>query len=270
MRHRVEKLAVGNEPILSTRPRLMLVLGGGLLATARDYRFRLPTGSALVLDGGEPFLLRADGGLPLALLSFEPDSRCLLRPASRPASDPARSQLLPMVHEPQSQVADLLCRLAETLQRTGTDQLYGLRPAQSWLDALLAAQLEYQPLIDRCHGRTPERRRDLFVRLARVRTMLSSGDGGDADVGQLARAARLSPSHFVRLFHKVFGEPPHSFRLRRRMEHARALLCSSDLSVQAVMAQTGFDNHSCFARAFRRHFGCSASALRAQRQVGAA
>lgn len=269
-RHRIERIILADNPLSVCQPRLLLVVAGELVARARDYGFSVPPGHALAMDGREPFLLRAADQREVVLLSFDPDPRSLQLPAHHLRGGPERSRLLPMVHDGESGVAVLMRRLEDAMRRTGAAMLEGPRPAQFWLDSMVAAQAEYQPLIDRCHGRTPERRRDLFVRLARVRAMLSMGDGGDADIEQLAGMARLSASHFVRLFHKVFGEPPHSFRLRRRMEYAYRLVSGTDLTVQEVMAHVGFDNHSCFARAFRRHFGCSASVVREQRQIVAA
>ncbi|MEZ5484236.1 MAG: helix-turn-helix transcriptional regulator [Lysobacteraceae bacterium] len=267
LRHCIERLILGADPVPVNQPRLLLVVHGELLARARDYRFQVSPGHVLVLDGREPFLLQGAADHEVEVVGFYPDPRGLRLPAEHVDNAPACSLLLPMVHDRRSAVAGLMLRLEETLRRTDAQRLEGPRPAQFWLDSILAAQAEYQPLVDRCHGRTPERRRDLFVRLARVRAMLSMGDGGDDDIERLAVAARLSPSHFVRLFHKVFGEPPHSFRLRCRMEQAHRLVCNTALSVQEVMARVGFDNHSCFARAFRRHFGCSASAIREQREM---
>ena len=267
--HRVERLTVGHEPIPADSPRLILVIGGELLARARDYSFRVSSGRVLVLDGREPFLLQSAGETGAQLLSFVPDPRSLQICVEPTRSLLGRCRLLPMVHDRESAVAGLMSGLEDAMRRTGAGKLEGPNPAQFWLDSILTAQAEYEPLIERCHGRTPERRRDLFVRLARVRTMLATGDGGDADVEQLAGMARLSASHFVRLFHKVFGEPPQSFRLRRRMERAHRLISDTGLSVQEVMDRVGFDNHSCFARAFRRHFGCSASAVRERQQAAA-
>ena len=153
-----------------------------------------------------------------------------------------------------------LRRLADTLARAGMRRLQG-ETLQAWVDAVQDAQRDCDEAIERCHGRTPQRRRELFVRLARARALLAAPEAG-IDVAHCARAARLSTSHFVRLFHKVFGEAPHQYRSRERMQRARRLLVDTDLPVREVMRRVGFESPPIFARAFRRHFGASATALR--------
>lgn len=272
--HRIRVLGMEGLALeAGAQPALVLVLEGEVSLFAHDYSLRLQPGSVLACDGREPVTLRPEPLARAELLCFWPDPTTLIAPWE---GGPERSLLLPMVHEPDSDIAVLMQRLADTLARTGTRSLDGTRPAQFWLNAMLSAQEGYTGAISRCHGRTHSRRRDLFVRLARARALLAAGEGvapaedQGADIGRLAQVARLSTSHFVRLFHQVFGEPPHRFRIRRRMQRAFALIRETDMPIHEVMWRVGFDNHSCFARAFRQHFGRSATAVRGERCAAAA
>jgi transcriptional regulator GlxA family with amidase domain len=47
----------------------------------------------------------------------------------------------------------------------------------------------------------------------------------------MARAACLSPNHFLRSFKKAFHQTPHQYLTARRLERARALLRQTDLPV---------------------------------------
>lgn len=260
--HRIRMASMEGLVLEASQPGFVLVLEGEVALLAHDYSLMLEAGSVLATDGREPVSLRPEPMRRAELLCFWPDPATLAAPWARGAE---RSLLLPMVHEAGSEIPLLMQRLAEALRRTGTRSLDGPRPAQFWLNALLSSQEKWEAAIGRCHGRTHSRRRDLFVRLARARALLAGGgsdaSGGD-DIGRLAQVARLSSSHFVRLFHEVFGEPPHRFRNRRRMERAQELIRTTALPIHEVMWRTGFDSHASFARAFRQHFGVSATALR--------
>jgi AraC family transcriptional regulator len=80
----------------------------------------------------------------------------------------------------------------------------------------------------------------------------------------LARVACFSPFHFHRIFSAMTGETLGSFIQRLRLERAAAqLVHNSDKSITAVALDCGFSSSAVFARAFRGHFGMSASDWRA-------
>ena len=57
-----------------------------------------------------------------------------------------------------------------------------------------------------------------FRRLSRARDFLAAGYAGRVTLDMAARQACLSPFHFQRQFACVFGETPHEFVTRLRME----------------------------------------------------
>lgn len=74
-------------------------------------------------------------------------------------------------------------------------------------------------------------------------------------VGELARAACLSPFHFARMFKRSMGETPHAYVTRRRMEVARELLAASPLPIREVSRRTGFRTQAHFSGVFRIRVG---------------
>jgi AraC family transcriptional regulator len=81
---------------------------------------------------------------------------------------------------------------------------------------------------------------------------------------RLARIALFSPFHFHRVFRAVTGETLSAFVQRQRLERAAvALIHHSDQAVLAVALDHGFASAAGFARAFRAHFGMTATAWRA-------
>jgi AraC-like DNA-binding protein len=102
----------------------------------------------------------------------------------------------------------------------------------------------------------------------RNRWMLRARDAIDRDYARpldipaLARVAAVSEAHFIRTFRATFGETPHRYLQRRRVERAMALLRSTDRSVTDVCFAVGFSSLGTFSRTFRDIVGRSPSAFR--------
>jgi AraC-like DNA-binding protein len=105
-------------------------------------------------------------------------------------------------------------------------------------------------------------REDENRRLLRARDAIDRSYSDDLDVATLARIALISPSHFIRRFRAVFGETPHRYLQRRRIERACALLRTTDTPVLDIAAAVGYDSPGTFGRTFTRIVGCSPTAYR--------
>jgi AraC-like DNA-binding protein len=77
------------------------------------------------------------------------------------------------------------------------------------------------------------------------------------DLGSLARTARMSESHFRRLFRETHGESPHAMQNRARMQKACELVLHSGRSISEIASSLGFSTVHNFSRAFRREIGVS-------------
>ena len=130
------------------------------------------------------------------------------------------------------------------------------------LDRVLPLQDSLHDQVDRCPGRTLEQRRRVFWRLQRVRNYLRANCGAELGARAGAQHSGYSPCHFLRVFHRVFGETPQNYVTRQRLLVARDLLRSSPFGVNEVGVAAGFESRSAFSRQFRRHFGVSARTFR--------
>lgn len=88
------------------------------------------------------------------------------------------------------------------------------------------------------------------------------------DIPALARIAAVSEAHFIRTFRATFGETPHRYLQRRRIERAMALLRDTDLPVTDICMQVGFSSLGTFSRTFQALIGESPSAYRRRRRPG--
>ena len=108
--------------------------------------------------------------------------------------------------------------------------------------------------------------------LLRVRDLMDRAYASPLDVPALARSAHVSAAYFSRSFRAAFGETPHQYLLRRRIERAKALLRAGDLPVTEVCLAVGFTSLGSFSNAFRRYVGVSPVAYRQrgpQEELGA-
>ena len=81
----------------------------------------------------------------------------------------------------------------------------------------------------------------------------------------LATLVRLNGSHFGRAFRNSFGEPPHEYVIRRRVERAQGLMLSTEASLSDIALDCGLADQSHLTRLFRRIVGESPSAWRRAR-----
>lgn len=107
--------------------------------------------------------------------------------------------------------------------------------------------------------------RDLLDVVRRIRHRSTDG----ATLAGLAARAGWSPFHLHRAFRAMVHETPKQYALRLQLQQAATRLVSSDDSVLDVAVGAGFNSHEVFTRAFRRYFGVTPIAYRAQALAGA-
>jgi AraC-like DNA-binding protein len=105
-------------------------------------------------------------------------------------------------------------------------------------------------------------------RLLRARDAIDRSYASSLDVADLARIAHVSPAHFSRQFRAVFGEPPHRYLQRRRIERAMELLRDTKRPVTEVCLDVGFASLGTFSRTFSAVVGESPSAYRERTGAG--
>ena len=103
---------------------------------------------------------------------------------------------------------------------------------------------------------------DLNRRLLRARDAMDRAYAEPLDVPAVGAVAHLSAAHFSRSFRAVFGETPHRYLQRRRVERSMFLLRETDRSVTDICFDVGFSSLGTFSRTFREIVGETPSAYR--------
>jgi len=115
-------------------------------------------------------------------------------------------------------------------------------------------------------ARWPERVSDQQVE--RNRRMLRARDAMDRSYAEplavptLAAIADVSEAHFIRVFKKTFGETPHRYLQRRRVERAMYLLSDGSITFTDVCFDAGFNSLGTFSRTFTEIVGVTPSTYR--------
>jgi AraC-like DNA-binding protein len=103
---------------------------------------------------------------------------------------------------------------------------------------------------------------DTNRRMLRARDAMDRDYAKALDIPTLAKIAFVSEAHFIRTFRATFGETPHRYLQRRRVERAMFLLRESDLSVSEICLEVGFTSVGSFGRTFQAIVGESPTSYR--------
>lgn len=94
-----------------------------------------------------------------------------------------------------------------------------------------------------------------FSRLRENRDWLEFNHSQRVTLQQAAAQAGFSPFHYQRLFQRAFGETPHEFLTRMRLERAKWLLRTSGDTVSEICFELGYESLGSFSTMFTREVG---------------
>lgn len=100
------------------------------------------------------------------------------------------------------------------------------------------------------------------ARVTRVLRMIESRPDQGHELSSLAREAKLSRYHFVRVFRQLTGLTPHRYILRARLRQAATRLLLEPAKVLDIALDSGFGDISNFNHAFHAEFGVSPRSYR--------
>ena len=106
-------------------------------------------------------------------------------------------------------------------------------------------------------------------RLLRARDAMDRTYAQPLNIPALARIAFVSEAHFIRTFRATFGETPHRYLQRRRVERSMYLLRETNRSVTDICLDVGFSSLGTFSRTFRDVVGQTPTDYRMRAAVSA-
>ncbi len=111
-------------------------------------------------------------------------------------------------------------------------------------------------------------REEYISRINKVQDYIEANINEELSLAVLSGVANFSQYHFHRVFCSIVGEPPSKYIQRIRLERATLSITGNPKDTIADIAlKFGFSNQASFSRAFMKHFGFSASQLRADNSI---
>jgi AraC-like DNA-binding protein len=108
---------------------------------------------------------------------------------------------------------------------------------------------------------------ELNRRMLRSRDAIDRTYSQPLDIAALARVASVSEAHYIRTFRATFGETPHRYLQRRRVERAMFLLRETDRNITDICLDVGFASLGTFSRTFRDIIGVNPTDYRARAEA---
>ena len=96
---------------------------------------------------------------------------------------------------------------------------------------------------------------DVYERLCRARNFIDVSYDLPLNLDDISSKACFSRYHFLRLFRQTFDKTPHQYLVERRIERAKELLRSANLSVTDVCFEVGFQSLGSFSSLFHKQVG---------------
>jgi AraC-like DNA-binding protein len=103
----------------------------------------------------------------------------------------------------------------------------------------------------------------LYRRIVQGKLFIDGHFAERIDLDNIADEAYFSKFHFIRLFKSIYGQTPHQYLIRVRIENAKLLL-ARDSSISDVCFSVGFDSVSSFTGLFKKVAGITPSAYQQQ------
>jgi AraC-like DNA-binding protein len=241
-------LCVDGHSALKLEDEVFVALNAGHVLTTRGRR---DPGACLLSIYFAPELLTQ------ALAGLTPADRDLLIACS--PDGPFR--LFEHVRDSDRSLASVLRYIAHHVSAGIDDPQWYEEQVSFLLRRLLAHELMLARTVGAMTHMKSWKRRETFVRLARVTDLIHSGYERQLTIEELAEAAHWSRFHMMREFKAVHDISPYEYLQRRRTQTAARLLCSTDLSVAEIAERTGFHVRT-LVRRLRRSRGLGARALR--------
>jgi AraC family transcriptional regulator len=210
----------------------------------RLYHRRLDSGEILIVPAGVSNATVWTGEAEFLRLTISPR---FLREVVNESIDPNRVELIPQfeTHDPLIQQIGLSLK-ADLEAGCPTGRIFGESAA-----TMLAARLLQQHSV-----RKPKLARDedglSSYTLRQVLDYIRSNLSQDLSITDLAQVAGMSPYYLMRMFKKSMHFTPRQYIIQTRIERAKELLRSRELSISDIALECGFTSQSHFTNVFRQ------------------
>lgn len=235
---------------------LQLVLDPGATVISRGLPVPAPPGTLFLHHADEDHGYIGDGApTRILVINYEPD---LAWEAEMPALRGSSRRVWHLDDQQLAAYFDIFTRMQVEMDGARTGRAYA---AAAWLRLLLVMIARFDEVAVRpgpeSHGIRPV---DEDVhQLRRAIDLRRQGSARGALQGMVENYDALRHR-----FRRTYGESPGRMLARLRLEKAKGMLATSDLSMAEIAKHVGYARQHEFARAFHRLVGCTPTAFRRQ------
>jgi len=167
-------------------------------------------------------------------------------------------------YQTEFEFGSLANSLVLLLEAAKTELEHDQEAAKTSLDT--ASSILQSEIERRSHGKSPRTGGLAGWQIARVRSFIDENLHRTIHTSDLSAVARRSTAHFSRSFKQAFGEPPHAYVVKRRLEEACHLMLTSSASLCEIALSVGFADQAHLCKHFRQALGQSPSNWRRERE----
>jgi AraC family transcriptional regulator len=164
--------------------------------------------------------------------------------------------------QPEAVMATEARRLLEDVRKGLDCDLGTASKAAGCLATLLASELQRDSGFARARGGLAPWQKH------KVRNYIEDRLGGSVRIRDLAKLVSLSAGHFSRAFKESFGESPHTYIVRMRIERAQTSMLTTFSSLSQIAFECGFADQAHLCKCFREATGTTPGGWRHSHAMG--
>lgn len=265
--------AYGSHDALSVK---CMFNGSARYETDDGGRFLVNDAVYFLLNGGQGYWVHKEGKtavhtfclfLPPAMVAdalhswLTPDAQLLQNPFP---SNPTPVHFFERCYRHNEQISPILATIYHYTQQQSLTDAWLEETLHRLLFQLLQQQRNLQDEVEQMPGVRLATKQALYRALHRGREFIHASYGRSISLHEIAAAAVLSPHHFLRTFHRAFGQTPHNYLTQHRLQKAQQLLAQTREPITTICLDVGFASLGSFSTLFRQHVGLSPRAFRQQ------
>jgi AraC-like DNA-binding protein len=214
-----------------------IVDSGTLFASVEGKEIAIAERSSLILPGKKPMSLYARGKMSFRFLSFD----------GLPAADLCGFIL--------STRGNVIKNYDYLVVDNAFNKILALAADGSQNEFRISAQIH--TILGELLSHDPESSNKLYQAVARAIDYMEKHFLDDLSVKEIAAAAYYSEHYFNQLFREATNLSPHAYLRKLRITFAENLLASTDMTIEAMAENCGFNSTQSFIRGFRQQCGCA-------------